>query len=126
MLFLMNDAVLDIRPEDYRPPIDSGRFEALSLTYLTKLGQEIYSEAPLLHRTDPERAKRLASLISTKAPEVNAALFAAPAVGCRPDEVAMRLANVSIEVMTNLYNQAKSGSLTAVAADREVWRRMAA
>ena len=39
-----------------------------------------------------ERAKRLAALIVTKAPTVNAALFLAPVRGCSTGEVAYRYA----------------------------------
>ena len=126
MLFLLNDRVLDIDPEQCAPPLDTDRLRALSLTFVTKLGQEIYAETPLLQRSEPERARRLAMLIASKAPEVNAALFAAPGRGCRPDEVAARLAAVCVEVMAGLHARDQRGELTPVAADREVWRRMAA
>jgi hypothetical protein len=86
----------------------------------------MFSESPLLHRDEPERARRLAMLIAAKAPEVNAALFVAPNKGCRPDQVITRLANLGLEVIMNLYSQDRIGALNPVTADREVWRRMAA
>lgn len=125
MLFLMNDAVLNLERQE-RPPLDPARFQALSLGYVMRLGQELFSERPMLHRTDPGRAERLAMLILAKAPEVNAALFVAPAQGCAVEEVQHRLANVSMELMGELYRKHRDGDLTPVAADREVWRRMAA
>jgi len=126
MLFLLNDTVLDIKLDQYQPPLDPGRFAALSLNYVTQLGQEVFAEDPLLHRSDQERAKRLAALLYAKAPKVNAALFSAPAKGCRPDEVATKFANVGIDVMARLLTKAQQGELSPAAADREVWKRMAA
>jgi hypothetical protein len=126
MLFLLNDRVLDLDLRAIQHPLDVARFHALSLDYVVKLGQELFSEQPLLHREEPERAKRLALLICTKAPEVNAALFAAPAQGCRPHEVAHQLANVSFDVMAALITRDRAGELNPVTVDRQVWRRMAA
>ena len=126
MMFLLNDRVLDLDLRAIPQPLDPSRFHALSLSYVVKLGQELFSEQPLLHRDEPERAKRLAMLIMAKAPEVNAALFVAPARGCRPDEVSNHFANVSIDVMAGLSMKAEKGELNPVTADRDVWRRLAA
>jgi hypothetical protein len=126
MLFLLNDRILDLNLQRFDPPLNIGRFRALSLSFVVKLGQEMFAEHPLLHREDQERATRLALLIALKSPDVNAALFVAPRTACRPDEVATRFASLSLEVMANLYARDRDGGLTPVAADREVWRRMAA
>jgi hypothetical protein len=126
MLFLLNDRMLDLNLQRFDPPLDAGRFRALSLPYVIKLGQELFAEHPLLHREDQARACRLAALLALKAPEVNAALFSAPQAGCRPDEVATRFASLDLDVMAGLYARDREGGLTPVAADREVWRRMAA
>ncbi len=126
MLFLLNDRVLDLNMNGLNQPLDPARFHALSLDYVMKLGQELFSESPLLHREEPERAGRLAMLITAKAPQVNAALFVAPAHGCRPDEVTNKLANLDITVMAGLAVRERQGELNPVTADREVWRRMAA
>jgi hypothetical protein len=125
MLFLMNDRVLQLDTD--MASLATGRFDAISASYAVKLGQELYAEQPMLHREAQERARRLALLIQAKAPEVNAALFVAPAVGCRPDQVITRFASLSMEVMAALYARDKAeGGLTPVQADREVWRRLAA
>lgn len=126
MIFLMNDAVLDLDMRRLVPPVQAGRFRALSLLFVLRLGRELYGERPLLHHEDPERAARLAALIVCKAPEVNAALFAAPRAGCEPDEVQWRLAEVGVEVLASLHTRQRDRSLTPVVADCEVWRRMAA
>ena len=126
MLFLMNDTVLELDAADAPAPPPAARMSALTLGHVLNLGAELYSERPLLHRQDPERARRLALLVKSKAPEVNAALFVAPEAGCRPDAVIHRVAELSVELMAGLHNLSGSGQLNAVTADREVWRRMAA
>jgi len=126
MLFLLNDCLLDLSARRADPPLEPERFHALSLSYVIKLGQELFSESPLLQHDEPERARRLALLIVTKAPDVNAALFSAVSRGCRPDQVSHRFASLSIEVMGALFARDRQGLLNPVTADREVWRRMAA
>ena len=126
MLFLLNDTILNLDAYGAVPPIAPQRFRALSLDYVLKLGAEMFSESPLLHRTEPERARRLALLIRSKAPQVNAALFVAPFERCPTEEVTRRLAEVSIEVMAGLHARWREGVLDAVSADRDVWRRLAA
>ncbi len=126
MLFLMNDRVLQL-DESLTASVETRRFDGVTPAFAVKLGQELYSEQPMLHREAPERARRLALLLLSKAPEVNAALFVAPQVGCNPDQVITRFASLPVEVMASLYVRDKaSGGLTPVQADREVWRRLAA
>ena len=126
MLFLLNDTVINVDPHVGEMPLDPHRFRALTLAYVIQLGAELYSEQPMLQRDDPERARRLALLIMSKAPEINAALFVAPIKGCATDQVISRFAAVGLPVMAALKNRQNDGQLTPVAADREVWRRLAA
>jgi CRISPR/Cas system-associated protein Cas10 (large subunit of type III CRISPR-Cas system) len=126
MLFLMNDVVLSFDPAELTPPVTRDRFAKLSLAYVGELGKELFSEEPLLHRKDPERAERLAALIVSKAPEINAALFIAPGRGCRVADVQLRYVQLGVEVMATLLERQNSGALTNVEADRQVWRRLAA
>ena len=123
MMFLMNDVVLELGDA---PPPPVHRLRALTLGHVLKLGAEMYSAEPLLHRDDPARARRLALLIASKSPEVNAALFSAPARGCPVEAVGARLATVAFEILAVLKARADEGSMTPAFADREVWRRMAA
>lgn len=123
MMFLMNDAVLELGGAEGPPP---ERLRALTLAHVLKLGAELFSAQPLLHREDPARARRLALLIRAKSPDVNAALFSAPAPGCPVEAVATRVASVSLEILGALHAKAEAGALTPASADREVWRRMAA
>jgi len=126
MLFLLNDTVINLTLEAGEMPLDPMRFRALNLSHVVQLGAELFSEEPMLHRDDPERARRLAMLISAKSPDVNAALFVAPSKGCAADQVISRFANVGLPVMAALIRRQNEGALNTVAADREVWRRLAA
>lgn len=126
MLFLMNDVVFSFDAGELAPPVTRDRFAKLSLNYVSELGRELYAAEPLLHLKDPERATRLASLIVSKAPDINAALFIAPGRGCLVELVQVRYAQIGLEVMGALLQRQKAGSLTNVEADRQVWRRLAA
>ena len=124
MLFLLNDVVFDLDEACPVTPGDARRFENLGFDYVLELGCELFAESPMMHRTDPSRARRLAWLIADRAPEINAALFAADAPGCAPELVEPRFCALPAAVMDQL--QAKGRRLNAVAADRAVWNRMAA
>jgi hypothetical protein len=126
MLFLMNDVVLNLDALELAPPVAARRFARLSHGFIDRLGAELFSEDPLLQRRDVERAQRLAALIMAKTPEINAALFVAPAAGCPVDQVQSRYCQIGLEVMGLLYDRQKHGTLTTVEADRQVWRRLAA
>jgi len=126
MLFLLNDVVLNLSGAKLAPRMASRRFHALPFNIVSKLGQELYAEDPLLHFDRPERAKRLATLIIAKAPAINAALFVAPSYGCAPEDVTLRYANVDFEVMARLSSRQAEGQLDTVWTDRQVWRRLAA
>lgn len=125
MQFLMNDAVLELDLSTLLGG-EGPELRALSLKAVAGLGRELYAEEPLLHRQAPGRARRLAALIVAKAPQVNAALFLAPARACPPAEVASRFAELDVGVMAGLTAKQRAGELTPVAADRHVWRRLAA
>jgi len=126
MLFLMNDVVFDLDEACPVTPADARRFEKLELDYILELGCELFSEDPLLHRNDPGRARRLAWLIAERSPEVNAALFAAPAQNCAPELVEPRFCALPDAIMRQLKSRDGKGKLNAVTADRAVWNRMAA
>jgi len=126
MLFLLNDVVFDL---DETCPVTAGdarRFETLELDYVLELGCELFSEDPMLHLNDTQRARRLAWLIQDLSQEVNAALFAAPAAGCDPNLVEPQFCALPDAVMRQLKTRSAKGQLNALAADRAVWMRMAA
>ena len=83
----------------------------------------LYAEEPRLQHRMAERARRLATLIVSKAPDVNAALFVAPVRGCGAEQVAARFARLDVEVLVQLYQDQQAGRLTPAIADRIVWSR---
>jgi altronate dehydratase len=126
MLFLMNNFVLRLEDAEPTPAMIERRFSALSLDFVTRLGCELFAEQPVLPAIAPERARRLALMIQNKAPNINAALFVTPGLRCKPEQVAVRYADVSFETMAVLFERQQGGMLTTIEADRIVWRRLAA
>jgi hypothetical protein len=126
MYFLLNDAVLNLQGDDLTAHALGRRFGAIGFDYVQTLGQELFSEEPLLQHAHPERAIKLAALINSKQPTINAALFVAPSLGCRPAQVGVRFASLDLPTMANLQRAQSIGALDAVTADKEVWRRLAA
>ena len=126
MLFLLNDVVFDLDEACPVTPADARRFETLGFDYVLELGCELFAEDPMMHRTDPVRARRLAWLIADRSPEVNAALFSAPARDCAPELVEPRFCALPATVIRQLKARDGKGKLDAVSADRAVWGRMAA
>lgn len=126
MLFLLNDVILTIEGAKHTPRITGRKLKALNFNAVSRLGQELYAEEPLLHKSNHERACRLASLIIAKAPAINAALFLAPRRDCSPAEVIMQYCHVDFELMARLVRRQVAGELDTLATDREVWRRLAA
>lgn len=126
MLFLLNDVVFDLDAASPVTAADARRFDRLDLDYVIELACELFAEDPRMQRNDPERARRLAWLIADRAPELNAALFAAPEKDCAPELVEPRFCALPAPVMRQLHARAERGALDAVAADRAVWNRMAA
>ena len=63
----------------------------------------------MLHHNDPERALRLAWLIADRAPELNAAMFAAPEKSCAPELVEPRFCALPAPVMRQLHARAAKG-----------------
>jgi hypothetical protein len=126
LLFLLNDTLLQIEPARMASPLDARRFDAVSLSYVVQLGKELFAEEPLLHKVEPERARRLAWLLAMKQPELNAALFVSPGRNCPSADVTVRFCALPVETIAQLHAQSQAGLLDGAAADREVWRRLAA
>jgi hypothetical protein len=126
MYFLLNDTVFNLDTDGLSDAEISRRFGSIAFEFVQALGQELFSEDPLIHHTHPERAAKLCALLKFAAPSINAALFAPPFDYCRPSDVAVRYASLDIEVIAELQTQSAAGTLTAAIADRAVWRRLAA
>ena len=123
MYFLLNDMIFNLELQVLAPPVMARRFSCLTLECVQRLGREIFAEEPRLQHRMPERARRLAGLIVTKAPSVNAALFVAPARGCQVEHVAVRLASLNVDVLAELNSAQQAGRLTPAVADQLVWAR---
>jgi hypothetical protein len=119
--FLLNDVVLSLELQTLSPPMEARRMSSLSMDDVQRLGRELFAEEPRLQHRAAERAKKLATLIISKAPEVNAALFVAPTRNCRPEEVAVRLASLDLMLMAQLHQDQQSGRLSPAVADQRVW-----
>jgi hypothetical protein len=126
VFFLLNDVVLSLELQSLTPPIVGRRFSALTLDHVRKLGREMFAEEPVLQHRVSERGRRLAMLIVSKEPAVNAALFVAPARGCRPEQVAVRLASLDLAILAALYQDQQYGRLTPAIANQQVWERITA
>jgi len=126
MYFLLNDSVLNLQGDDIAPAALTRRFGSISFDYVQTLGQELFSEHPLLQHEQPLRARKLAALINARQPAINAALFVAPARGCPVAQVGVRFASLDLQTLANLQRAQATGALDALFADREVWRRLAA
>ncbi|HZZ33923.1 MAG TPA: hypothetical protein VFE10_18210 [Phenylobacterium sp.] len=126
MLFLLNDVVLRLDGIAMEAELDGTRMLRLSFPAILQMGRELFAREPMVQRTNPERARRLASLITAKAPMINAALFVAPSLGCPPSEVTVRFVACEFEVMAQLHNLHRDGRLDANGVDRMIWRRLAA
>ncbi|RZJ94368.1 MAG: hypothetical protein EON88_12690, partial [Brevundimonas sp.] len=57
MLFLLNDVVFDLDETCPVTPGDARRFDSLDFDYVLELGCELFAEDPMLHRTDPQKAR---------------------------------------------------------------------
>ena len=126
MLFLLNDTVLRLDGDAVDTRLGGRRMLSLEFPAILRMGQELFAREPLLQRTNPERARRLAALIAAKAPMINAALFVAPALDCPAGEVTVRVVACQSEAMDQLHELQQAGELDAVSADRRIWRRLAA
>jgi hypothetical protein len=126
MLFLLNDVVFRLDGVAMDAKLGGRRMSRLAFPEILRMGQELYAREPLLQRTNPERARRLAALICAKAPMINAALFVSPALDCAPNEVTVRFVACEFEVMADLLNLQNSGRLDNIGADRRIWQRLAA
>ncbi len=108
------------------PRLMPRHLRALSLGDLIRMGQELYAEAPLLHLFDKGRARRLAALIMAKTPEINGALFLAPAYGCSAKAVSARIKRIEPPVLADLRRTQEAEGVDLTRTDSRIWRRLAA
>jgi hypothetical protein len=126
MLFLLNDVVLTIDLEELASPQIVQSLRTMNLNQILHLGREMFAEAPRLQHLAQSGPLRLATLITAKQPDINAALFAAPAVGCAPEAVTCRFASLGIELIHDLKGFQDRHLMNKVLADFHVWGRLRA
>lgn len=126
MLFLLNDVILTLDLESLSQPAVAASFKSMTFTQIAQLGREMFSESPRLQHVSHSGPTRLATLIVAKKPEINAALFSAPAAGCKPELVDFRFATLGIELIHNLRSYQEQRALNKVMADYYVWGRLQA
>ena len=126
MLFLINDAVFQLDGVEMDPRMTPDLVAGLAVSTILQLGQEMFAAEPRLQSLFPERARRLALLIATKAPTTNAAQFTAPAAGCPRQAVTARFATATVEVIAELGALQQAGQLDAASVATRVWGRLAA
>jgi len=126
MLFLLNDVVFQLEPPSPAPLKDERRFTPLGLDSIVELACELFAEQPELQRTHPERASRLAWLLSRKSVGLNAALFTAPEQGCAPELVEPHFCILPLPTMEQLHRRAQQGEALAATTERDIWGLVAA
>lgn len=126
MLFLLNDVVFKLDPPSPAPLKDERRFVPLGLDSIVELACELFAEHPELQRTHPERARRLAWLLSHKSEGLNAALFTAPEQGCEPALVEPHFCILPKPTMDQLHRRAQKGEALRTATERDIWGLVAA
>ena len=126
MYFLLNDVVLDVDSSRMMHPLDAERFAALDIDYIEQLGKEMFAEDAFVHRSNPEKARRLAYLIHLKMPRVNAAQFFVSGGAGNPDNVETDFQSVNEMVLSIMRDQQTAGMLDARKVDAAIWHRLAA
>lgn len=126
MMFLFNDTLLDIPQasdllREGKFPIPEADFARMSLGSIAMLArEEVYKDLDL-PKNQPEVAKHLAILLAAKS-GANAVLVGPPLGGARkPEQMGLRLAEVSLVTISNLYQMQEGGSLTPAHVNRAVW-----
>lgn len=126
MLFLLNDTILSLDLEQLSEAPVGASLSAMSFGQVIALGQEMFAGSPRLQHISESGPKRLATLIAAKKPEINAALFSAPALGCAPQAVTVRFATLSIEMIHEMKGLHDQGRLSKVLVDYHVWGKLRA
>lgn len=126
MLFLFNDVVFDVGDAretalGTQTPIQPAVLMGLNVAKTVKLVRETIFENPEIARQRPDRAAFLAALVAWKTGEASAMLAVRPTAARGPQDVQLRLADVSIVTLAQLYELQTGGRLTARAANDAVW-----
>ncbi len=125
MLFLMNDQVVDIGDprttlREFAGQLTDVPHHLLRSHHAVSLGQALYFHCPPGNRPMPGALKALGALI-TEYTDANAALFVRPLNAAGPQDVQIRLAEVQITVMANLFEIQKRKPLSPSMVNSSVW-----
>lgn len=125
MLFLFNDVVfkLDDPAEELAAagcPVSLSAAEHLPAAHLGTLLREAAFARPGLARETPEKARALAAVVQLRT-GANAVLLVCPPNAGGPQDVLLRFADVSMEVIATLSAQQNDDRLNAADVDRCVW-----
>lgn len=126
MLFLFNDTLLDIpQPAEVlregKFPVPEAEFARMSVGSIALLAKEQVYKDLQLPKTQPQVASHLSLLLAAKS-GANAALVGPPLGGARkPEQMGLRLAEVSLVTISNLYQMQQGGNLTAAHVNEAVW-----
>ncbi len=124
MLFLLNDVVLTIDLQELSKPEVVASLRQMTFGQVVTLGREMFSQSPRLQHVSQSAPMRLASLITAKKPEINAALFSAPVAGCPVEMVNFRFATLGVELITDFKGYQDRHALSKLIADRHVWGKL--
>ncbi|MBL1430282.1 MAG: hypothetical protein COA60_001980 [Robiginitomaculum sp.] len=126
MLFLFNDVVLEIgQPVEVVSsanfPMPIAEFDKMPLAEISLLAKEaIFTDLQLVH-SNPTTATHIAVLLAAKS-AANAVLIGPPANGARtPAEIGIRLAEISLVVMSNLWQLQVGNTLSYEYVYQAVW-----
>ncbi len=125
MLFLFNDVVFRLNdPADELAaagcPVSLSAAEHLPAGHLGTLLREAAFARPGLAHETPEKARALASVVKLRT-GANAILLICPPDASSPDQVLLRFADLSMEVIATLDAHQTAGKLTAREVDQSVW-----
>ncbi|MFM8820598.1 MAG: hypothetical protein ACKOD3_08690 [Phenylobacterium sp.] len=123
MLFLMNDWVMQFDQRAMLEDLLGYNLRDVSFAQVLIMGQGLYAQEPQLHLQQPERARRLASLVMAKQPTLNALLFVAPYAGCDPSDVRVRYCSVGYDLLAQLLSMQEKRRNGAW-ANQEVWNKL--
>lgn len=125
MLFLMNSQVIDIGDprttlRETANQLTEIPFQQLTTTHAVNLGQALFFHCPDDKKPMPGALMALGALIS-EFTDANAALFVKPPNAQAAQQVQIRLAEVQLPVIANLFQLQKRQPLSPALVNNSVW-----
>ncbi|MFC7290908.1 hypothetical protein [Hirschia litorea] len=125
MLFLLNDQVLDVGDprttiREFSGQLTDIPYAKLRAPHAISLGQALFYHCPADRKPSAGALRALGALIF-EFTEANAALFVRPLNAKGPQDVQLRLAEVQLPVIANLFQQQTRKPLSPVLVNDCVW-----